>query len=219
MEKYLPFLRSLPLFAGLAEPELLRLLQCLQADAPRFAEGQIIWEPFRRQPYLCVAAEGLFQLMQEDFRGNRCIVGCYAPGDIFSGSALSMEGAPPFYLHAKGGATAIVLAVPEKTFPEDSRNIQVIFYRNLMGAMIEHEKRLLHKIEVLSRRTTRDKLMGYLVAQAAQQGSRTVMVEFTRQELADTLGVDRSAMCTELTRMQKDGLLRCRARSFELLGE
>ncbi|MDR2686992.1 MAG: helix-turn-helix domain-containing protein [Oscillospiraceae bacterium] len=85
--------------------------------------------------------------------------------------------------------------------------------------MVRRERLLLHKIDYLSKRTTRDKILSFLAIQAARHGARRFNVPYTRQELADLLAVDRSAMCTELTRMQNDGLIRFERKRFELLGE
>ena len=68
-----------------------------------------------------------------------------------------------------------------------------------------------------SRRTTREKLLSYLSQQALQRGSRTFEIPYNRQELADYLGVDRSAMSSELGRMKAEGILNYRKNWFELI--
>ena len=221
MEQHLPFLRSLPLFRGIAEPEILCLLRSLDASELRFAKREILWEPIRRVPYLCVVVEGCFQIAQEDWQGNRSIIDSFAPGNFIGESPGSMEGLQPFYFMVKAGTTAIVFSSAADLLdpPEEMRGAHKVFLRNLLDTLVRKEMRLLYKIECLSCRTTREKLMRYLNIQAAEQGSRTVTMDFTRQELADYLCVDRSAMCTELTRMQRDGLIRCEKRAFELLGD
>ena len=219
MEQHLAFLRSLPLFRGMEEPDILRLLRDLNASELRFAKQEIVWEPFRRPPYLCVIVEGCFQMMREDWRGNRSITDFFLPGDLISENPA--EGLLPFYFTVKAGTTAIVFLNDAKPMPpeEGLRDVNMLFLRNLADVLIRKETRLLYKIEYLSRRTTREKLMCYLTVQAALQGGgRRVTVDFTRQELADFLSVDRSAMCTELARMQRDGLIRFDKREFELLG-
>jgi CRP-like cAMP-binding protein len=221
MEQYLPFLRSLPLFKGIAEPEILRLLQSLRAKSLRFDNAQIVWEPMRRLPYMCVIVEGGFMILQEDWRGNRSIVGNFGRGDFLSEGAIgAMEGVLPFYLSVQAGTVVILLAneMQNNMFAGNHR-VQLTFLHNLADVLIQREVRLLYKIEYLSKRTTREKLMSYLTIQSARQGSRRVRVEFTRQELADFLSVDRSAMCTELSRMQNDGLIRYDRRYFELLDD
>ena len=75
------------------------------------------------------------------------------------------------------------------------------------------------KITHMGRHTTREKLLSYLSAQAAHQGRLTFDIPFDRQQLADYLCVDRAAMSAELSKLQRDGLLRCRRNHFTLIAE
>ena len=76
---------------------------------------------------------------------------------------------------------------------------------------------LMQKMEHITKRTTREKLLSYLSSQAVMKGSSSFEIPFNRQELADYLAVDRSAMSAELARMRDDGLLRFRKNRFTLL--
>ena len=219
MEKYLSFLATLPLFRGMQEMDILHLLHNMDAKEMYFAKQEIVWDAMRSIPYMCIVVEGSFMILQEDWRGNRSIIGSFCRGDFLcEGIIGAAEGVLPFYLSVKAGTRAITFTSEDREDPlNGQRAVHWIFLRNLVDVLLQKEMRLLYKIESLSRRTTRDKLMSYLTIQSARQGSRTVTVDYTRQELADFLSVDRSAMCTELTRMQNDGLIRYARREFELL--
>ena len=65
-------------------------------------------------------------------------------------------------------------------------------------------------------KTIRGRLLSYLSQQALEAGSRRFAIPFDRQQLADYLGVDRSALSGELSKMQREGLLQCRKNVFEL---
>jgi len=219
MEKYLSSLQTLPLFRGIAPPDILRLLHSLGASEQHFASPEILWEPTSQLPYMGIITEGSFQIMQEDWRGNRSITGSFLPGDFISERSFGeMDGLLPFHLSVKAGTTVIHLAKQAGVDPpDDLRDIHMIFLRNLVDALIQKELQLLYKIEYLSKRTTREKLMSYFTVLSARQHSSVIHLDFNRQELADFLSVDRSAMCTELARMQNDGLIRYDKRQFELL--
>ena len=73
------------------------------------------------------------------------------------------------------------------------------------------------KIEITSKRTTREKLMAYLLTQAKLRGSNNFTIPFDRQELADYLGVERSAMSAEISKMRKEGILECHRSYFRLI--
>jgi len=221
MEKHLPFLRTLPLFLGIEPPDILRLLHSLGASEQHYASPEILWEPTQQLPYMGIITKGSFQIMQEDWRGNRSITGSFLPGDFISeGSFGEMDGLLPFHLSVKTGTTVIHLSNQAGVNPPDGlRDIHMIFLRNLVDVLIHKELQLLYKIEYLSKRTTREKLMSYFTVLSARQNSSVIHLDFNRQELADYLSVDRSAMCTELARMQNDGLIRYDKRQFELLAD
>ena len=73
------------------------------------------------------------------------------------------------------------------------------------------------KIEHISMRTTREKLLSYLSAQALRAGDSAFQLPLNRQELADYLCVDRSAMCAALSRLKRDGLIDYNGRGVRLL--
>ena len=75
----------------------------------------------------------------------------------------------------------------------------------------------LTKLEITAKRTTREKLLAYLYEQEKFHGKRTFTIPFDRQALADYLGVERSAMSAELSKLQKEGLIRYQRSSFELM--
>jgi len=215
MDKLPESLRPLPLFRDMEDGELLRLLGCLRARERHYGKGEILWEA--GAPSLCVIVRGGLMLLREDLKGNRSILRDYGPGEFLGGTAFgAAESAPPSFVAARAETT--VLLLESATHPCARRcKAHTLLLRNMAQALARAETRLLHKIDCLSRRTTREKLMAYLAAQTAEAGSKRVSVPYTRQELADILAVDRSAMCSELTRMQSDGLIRCDRRHFELL--
>ena len=89
--------------------------------------------------------------------------------------------------------------------------------RNLLGLIAKRTHALTRKIEHTSKRTTRAKLLSYLSDQAESAGSNRFSIPFDRQELADYLSVDRSAMCAELSRMKRDGLVDFQRNQFEIV--
>ena len=89
--------------------------------------------------------------------------------------------------------------------------------RNLLGIVAQNNMYLNQKIKYTSRKTTREKLMAYLTDQAKMKGSNDFTISFNRQELADYLGVERSAMSTELGKLTKLGILQTQRSHFTLL--
>ena len=89
--------------------------------------------------------------------------------------------------------------------------------QNLFFALSEKNRKLVQKLGHMSKRTTREKLISYLSEVAKTQNSASFTIPFNRQQLADFLSVDRSAMSNELCRMRDEGLLNFRKNEFTLL--
>ena len=100
---------------------------------------------------------------------------------------------------------------------ETREQIQKLILENLLGIYSIHQRIFLQKFQLLSRRKTRDRLLAYFSMTALDKGSPRFTVPFTHQEMADYLCVERSAMCAEMSAMQKEGILRFKGREFELL--
>ncbi|MBR6798810.1 MAG: Crp/Fnr family transcriptional regulator, partial [Firmicutes bacterium] len=90
---------------------------------------------------------------------------------------------------------------------------------NLLQVLATKNLAFNKKIEITSKRTTRDKLMTYLLSQAKIHGSSSFEIPFDRQELADYLGVERSAMSKEISKMKDDGLIECERSWFKVKGD
>jgi CRP-like cAMP-binding protein len=88
--------------------------------------------------------------------------------------------------------------------------------RNLFFAISEKNRNLVQKLRCISRRTTREKLISYLSEEAKKQNSSYITIPFNRQQLADYLSVDRSAMSNELGKMRAEGLLEFEKNRFIL---
>ena len=92
-----------------------------------------------------------------------------------------------------------------------------IVVQNLFFAISEKNRKLVQKIGHMSKRTTREKLISYLSEQAKKQNSANFTIPFNRQQLADFLSVDRSAMSNELCKMRDEGLIEFEKNKFRLL--
>lgn len=88
---------------------------------------------------------------------------------------------------------------------------------NLMKSMAAKNLLLNQKIEIISKRTTREKLMTYLMIQAKRHGSSSFTIPYDRQELADFLEVDRSGLSAEISKLRKENVIECKRNFFRLL--
>lgn len=203
-----------PLFRGIPVPDMAAVLEAIDASEMRVKKGEsIVFDNVRP---IAVVLEGVIQIVQDDYWGTRSIIHMLMPGKTMGESFTTFPGVN---LNQKAIAqTDVVLLAFSKdkmlggSFPE-----QKLILENLLGIYSIHQRIFLQKFQLLSRRKTRDRLLAYLSMTALEKGGPCFTVPFTRQEMADYLCVERSAMCAELSVMQKEGILRYKGREFELL--
>ena len=212
-------LRQCPLFASISAEELNSLLGCLSAAIRRFQKDEFVFLAGDRISSIGIVLSGSVRVLQEDFWGRRMILAHIEPGGLF-GEAFSCA-------DKKMLPISVVTAELSEVMLLDYRKILTtctsacVFHTqlimNMMQILAEKNILLIQKMEYLSKRTTRDKLLAFLSAQAQLSASNIVEIPFNRQELADFLCVDRSALSRELGAMQSEGLLRFEKSRFELL--
>jgi len=203
-----------PLFAGVPAERLADVLLKIDACEVRCARGSVIELESPRT--LAAVLDGFIQIVQDDYWGTRSIIHMLMPGKTLGESFTTFPGVQ---LNQKAIAqTDCVLLAFSKDrllcgdFPEKTQMLN-----NLLGIYSIHQRIFLQKFQLLSRRKTRDRLLAYLSMTAIETGSASFTVPFTRQEMADFLCVERSAMCTELSNLQKEGVLRFKGKAFELI--
>ena len=212
--------KSGPLFAGISEEGVDQVLACLSAR-PRHFDKQAMLLRAGDAPVMGVVLAGSVHILQEDFWGNRSLLGRAGPGDLFA-EAFACAGVLrlPVSVEACEPTDVLLLdagrlsAVCPAACPH---HVQMI--RNLLRLMAEKNVGLARKVEHMARRTTRDQLLSYLSAEARRSGGSAFSIPFNRQQLADYLAVDRSAMCSELSRLRDEGLLDFHRSAFVLRQE
>ena len=201
---------ALPLFRGVPAEELPALLARASARTCAFQKGELLLRRGDVTRRLGLVLEGSVHIIREDFWGNRSIVGLAGPGEVFAESyALAGEPLEVSVLAAAPGA-ALFLEADGLT---DAR-----LTANLLHLLARKNLMLTRKMRHMARRTTRDKLLSYLSAQALAAGSSEFDIPMDRQQLADYLAVDRSAMSAVLGKLRDEGVLEFRKNHFRLLG-
>lgn len=218
-EKNSEMIQSVDLFRGIRASELPSLLQCLSAKTARYEKGQTVFSAGERMERFGIVLSGRLQVVQDDYYGNRSILAGVEAGDLVGESFACAEGKTlPISAVAAVESELLLLdcrrlAVPcTRTCGFHSRLIQ-----NMLRIVAGKNILLTQKMEFLSKRTTREKLLAYLSAQAQKAGSGRFRIPFNRQQLADYLSVERSAMSAALSRLRDDGILNFHKDQFELL--
>ncbi len=218
MEEFLSTIRSAPLFSGVSEAELTAMLACLKAEKKDFPKEAFVLRAGDTAESIGLVLTGTVLVIQEDIWGNRNILSKAGPGQTFAvayacapGSRLNMS------VVAETPITVLFLNVKRiLTVCPSACSYHNRIIRNLLGELAGKNLQFSEKLTHVGQRSTRSKIMSYLSAEAQRLGTYELDIPFSRQQLADYLGVERSGLSQELGKMKKDGLLDYRKSHFVL---
>lgn len=219
MEKYFDILDTCPLFYQVGRDNYEKMLRCFGArvisarkNTAVFQEGQAVFS-------VGIVLTGAVQAVQDDYLGNRSILSMAGPGELF-GEGFACAG-------VENLPVSIIATVDSQFMLIDCSHIMTMCHnacmfhnqmiRNLLLSVAQSNLRLSQKIEILSKRSTKEKVMAYLLSEAKLHGSDDFIIPYDRQELADYLGVERSAMSTVIGKLRDDGYIQVDRRHFRLL--
>ena len=219
MKKYLKVLRKCPLFATIEDDNLLRMLVCLGAKVEFFDKKYTILGEGTPAKYIGIVLSGSAQIAQVDYFGNRSILSEIGPSEVFAEAFACAE--------TKELPVTVIANEPSEIMLIDCSHIlhtcqnhcgfhQQLIY-NLMKDLAAKTLLFHQRIEITSKRSTREKLMTYLLMQAKKVDSNSFDIPFDRQELADYLEVDRSGLSAEIGKLKKEGVIDSYKNHFVLL--
>ena len=219
MEKYLPILQTSPLFSGILPADIPALTGCLGAAVRQFGKQQSILAEGSPATHLGILLSGSAAVVQQDIYGNRSILSLVQPGQLF-GESFACAGAKTLPVSVVANEDSTAMLIDCRRITKSCTNAcgfhnQMIY--NLLQAVAARNLEFHKKLEITSKRTTREKLMAYLLSEAKLAGRKDFSIPYDRQELADYLGVERSAMSAELSKLQKEGILTTNRSNFSLL--
>lgn len=218
MKKYLKILKKSQLFSGVAEDEIEAMLDCLSAELRTYQKGSYVLHQGEYLHHITVLVAGSLLIQKDDFWGNRSIVNKINVGEMF-GEAYVAPGSEALLNDVIATEdSAIIFFDVHKilTTCSSACRFHAMVIQNLFYAISVKNRSLVQKLGHMSRRTTREKLLSYLSEQAKKQGTSSFEVPFNRQQLADFLSVDRSAMSNELCKLRDEGLLSFERNRFQL---
>ncbi len=208
-----------PLFAGIAPGDVDKMLTCLDIRRRTYPRDAYIYTAEEPPRELGVVVSGSVHLIKEDYWGNRAIITKVAAGDIFGEacSCTAVKAMPVSVVAAEWSEILFLNYRKVTTTCPNACPFHAALIQNMLGLIARKNLMLTNKISHLVKRTTREKLLSYFSEQAELAGSSRFTIPYNRQELADYLSVDRSAMSTELGKLRDEGLLSFRKNEFTLL--
>ena len=219
MEQYFDALRKCPLFCGITDAELTAMLPCLGARITQFAHGDTIMAEGEMARYVGVVLSGTVHIIRVDYFGNRSIIEGIGPSGLF-GESFACAGVSAIPVNAIAAESSEVMLIDCLKITCSCSNACEFHQRmiyNLLKVVAEKNLAFHQKIEITSKRTTREKLLAYLLLQAKKSGGEPFEIPYNRQELADYLGVERSGLSVEIGKLCRLGVIAADRKQFRFL--
>lgn len=208
-----------PLFAGIEPGNMDAMLSCIRYHIRTYAKGEIIALEEENIHLVGVVLEGTVDMCKEDFWGSRTMLMRSYPQEIFGETfACGEDTLSTVTFVASEDCT--VMFLPFRRIMHTCSH-SCAFHQTLVENMVRmiagKNRDLMRKLDVVSKRTIREKILAYLSIQAQIQKSRYFEIPFGRVELAEYLCVDRSALTRELVKMKEEGLIDYDRNCFRIL--
>ena len=219
MKKYSEILLKCPLFDGISEEHLLKMLDCLGAKVEFFDKKYTVFREGDSAKHIGIVLEGSVQVVQMDFYGNRSILSKVKASQVFNEAFACAE--------TKSLPVSVIAEEPSYIMFIDCAHIlhtcqnncgfhqKLIF--NLMKDLADKTIAFHRKMEICAKRTTRDKLLCFLDNYQRTVGKNEFSIPYDRQELADYLEVDRSGLSAEISKLKSEGIIDSHKSYFKLL--
>ncbi len=219
MQRFIPFLKNTQLFNGIYEADILSVLDCLNAALKTYKKGEYIYHQGEHISNITILVEGKLHVQRDDYWGNSNIISHIDAGEMF-GEAYATPDSETILndVVAVEDSSVLFLDINKiiTSCPSACRFHSTVI-QNLFIIISDKNRKLVQKLDHMSKRSTREKLISYLSAESHRQNSSTFTIPFNRQQLADFLSVDRSAMSNELCKMRDDGLIKFERSRFTML--
>ncbi len=221
MEKFLEFAKQSELFKNISEEEIKSILNCISYKIKKFADEQSIFNEGECIFDIGLVIDGCVLVVQEDFWGNRSIVSHISKGQIF-GEAFAFSLNKPLSVRVVAEKASEIVFFDFKkiaTVCSCACECHNKLIKNLLHMVAEKNFSITKKLQHVSKKTIRDKLLSYLSDASREYGKQSFSIPFNRQQLADYLFVDRSALSNELSKMRTEGIIDFHKNTFKLFSK
>lgn len=219
MKKYVKQLLDYPLFYGVQEKDMEPLLNCLGGYVKSFKKGEYIFFEEENVRHIGIIISGSVDMIKEDIWGNKTMLVRMRREELF-GETFTCGADQSSVVNFFASSNALVLFLPFERVMHSCSMTCVFHHRlieNMVAIIARKNKQLMEKVEVISKKNLRDKILSYLSHQAQKHGTKYFEVPLGRVELADYLCTDRSALTRELNIMREEGIIDFDKNMFQIL--
>lgn len=218
-EKIMGNMTSFPIFTGIGEENLATLLQCLGYRLEKYRKGDLIYLDGEYLQNIGIIISGSVDMIKEDVWGNKTIVIRMKTPTLF-GETFICGSNSVAAVSFEAVEDTIVMFIPFRRVINSCTNACVFHHRlieNMVQLIADKNLMLMHKMEVVTKKTLKEKIMAYLSQQAQIKDTEYFEIPLNRTELAEFLCADRSALTRELSNMKKEGIIDYDKNVFRLI--
>ena len=219
LKKIFEILLKCPLFNGIERSDIYSMITCFNGKTIDVKKGTPVFLEGTPAVFMGVVISGAVQVVREDYYGNRSIMANLQPGELFA-EAFSFAGLETMPVSVIAVCDSKVLLLDCRqiiTTCSNSCHYHNLMMKNLIQGMASKNLALSRKIRYMSQKTTKEKLLSFLLDQAKQHGKTEFVIPYDRQALGDYLGVECSAMSAEIIKLIKSGQIDTKGSWFRLL--
>ena len=219
LEKYYNQIKTSPVFYGMSDDELKGLLECFNARIRKYEKEEMIIRQGDIISNIYLILDGEVNIEKDSYWGRRIIISRLGQNDNLALSFVGSKNIESSVDAITVEDTLVLILSYEKctSMCQNACTRHKILINNLFQILSKENIELIQKIVNVSQKSIRDKLLTYLSNEARKKHSNSFDIQFNRQDLADYLNVDRSAMSFELSKLQKEGFIKYDKNHFELL--
>lgn len=210
---------EIELFQGTNENDCQRMLECFRGDRRFFEAGEVVCDYGAGNSKIGVLEEGTVNIVRIDVLGNQTILDRVDEGGIF-GEMVAFSAADDASTFVVCEKDSFITFIDYREFSKRcSRacNCHTVVVENMFRLVADKAYQLSERIEVLTSRSIREKLMCFFHIQCVKCGKNYFALPFSFSDLADHICVDRSAMMREIKKMKDDGLIETNGRMVTIL--
>ncbi|MDD3416339.1 MAG: Crp/Fnr family transcriptional regulator [Lachnospiraceae bacterium] len=219
VQDYINEMENIPLFKGISNTELLTILACLNSYIKEYKKDEYVFLDNDEIKTIGVILSGRVQMIREDLWGNKAVIVNMSSSELFGETFACGSNASAKVSFVSVEKTIILLLPFNRVM--HSCSMSCVFHHRLIENMVtliaDKNAMLLDKIDVMSKKSLREKISAYLTIQAEKSESKSFDIAMGRLELAEYLHADRSALSRELNAMSDDGLISFDKKSFQIL--
>lgn len=206
---------TLEIFKNLSKSEISSLSKSLNSYTSLFKKNMTVMSNLVNTSEMGIVLDGTSLLVKIDFNGNRNIVSLLERGDIF-GALLNSYSSDEMVVIANSDCKILFLDY-SKLFSNTKYTYSQKFIQNLLTMLTKKVNFLNKRIEVLTKKTIRERLLDYFYGLQKEQASNKIIIPFSKLELAEYLAIDRASMMRELKKLKEEKIIEIKNREITII--